>query len=235
MQDNQNNKTFDTSYLLESLTLLKNGLIKNGEDNIFTDKMTEWINNIDSIDTIKDIAKNMQFKTNPRGDYYDTTPMFNYLSTFWSYGEHNKKDLTAFYPRKDERAELQKVFIEIKEKAAQCLSLLNQDQAKLDSEQKSLSYNIRKLYDTMLRIYTFDPQKAANVCRLSLHTAEENGLKEIIEYFDESKNKQMLEYILDFSKHFIIQNQWCNLHVPIEGICQNAARIVNSFEKDIQD
>ena len=227
MLENENNtKTFDSSQLLKDLTLLRDGLVKNGEQNKHIEKMSSWIENIDSIDTIKDIAENMHYKIDPRCDYYDTTEMFVYLTNYWTNGEYNKKDLSAFYPIKDAYVELKQVFADIKADAEKCIGLFGNNQGDFDREQNSLSQRIRKLCDTMLRIYTFDPQKAANVCRLSLHTAEIDGLKEIIEYFDIDKNNDALEYILNFCKHFIYQNHWGDLHIPIEGICNMAKAIL---------
>ncbi len=226
LESENNTKTFDSSQLLEALTLLRDGLVKNGEQNKHVEKMSKWIENIDSIDTIKDIAENMHYKIDPRCDYYDTTEMFDYLTGYWASGEYNKKDLTAFYPIKDERVELKKVFADIKAVAEKCIELFKVDQSSFEKEQNSLSQKIRKLYDTMLRIRSFDPQRAANVCRLSLHTAEIDGLKEIAEYFDIAKNSDALEYILNFCKHFIYQNHWGNLHMPIEGICNMAKAIL---------
>ncbi len=216
----------DTQDLLKNLTILRDGLIKNGEDNEFTNKLTEWINNINDIETIKDINASLQYKIDPRFDYYDMSPMFSYLNTYWGDGESNKKSLQAFFPRKDKQTELKEVFDDIKNKATHCLELLEQTSQDFDSLQKDLAAALKKLYDRMIEHRDIDRQIAADLYRLSLHTTEKEGLNDIISHFDMNRNQKTLNYILGFCDWLILNNHWCDIHQVIMNVCGYAKQLL---------
>jgi hypothetical protein len=55
--------------------------------------------------------------------------MFSYLTGYWSDGEKNGKDLSAFFPRPDPKDELKGIFADIKTKANHLLeNISNQSQ-----------------------------------------------------------------------------------------------------------
>ncbi len=216
--------------VLKNLTILRDGLVKNGESNECVDKLNKWIENIDSPETIKDIYENMQFKKDTHWDYYATTPMFDYLTGYWLNGERNGKDLSAFFPRPDEKEELKGVFENIKAKANHLLKNINSQDEEIKKLQQELSKTLRWHFDRLIGTRC-DKDLAASICRMSLHTDEEETLKEIAAFFDINQNEEKITYLLHFTDWLIIKSHWGDLHYKIESICNCAKSAIEDSDK----
>ncbi len=203
--------------LLEKLIMLRDGLVKNGEDNEYTALLTKWINNINDPKTLEEIDNTLYYKMDIHFDYYDTSPMFSYLNSYWSSAEQNNKNLDFFLPRKDTKLEMKKKYTAIINSAKKCLSLIGQS-AEFERESKVLALNLKWIYDNMVRHPSADLQVAANFYRLSLHVDNADGLNDVVNFFEDSVNQKMFDYISGFSDNFIIQPSWSNLYSVTSSI-----------------
>ncbi len=206
--------------LLEKLIILRDGLIKNGENNEYTDLLTKWIDNIDDPNIAKEMDEALYYKVDPRFDLYDTSPMFSYLDNYWFSGEQKKKNLDFFLPKKDPKNEMKKKYVNIVDSAKKCLELIGQDEAEFKKESTLLATNLKWFYDNMIRHPSADRQIAANFYRLSLHVDNVDGLKDIIDFFNESLNEKILDYVSTFGDSFIIQPSWSHLSGIVFSISQ---------------
>jgi len=149
MGNNEDYK-YDTRVLMDTLNLLKAGMIKHSLDKNYLDKISYWCDHIEEYETIVDISQTLNFDT----EYYSRAVYIfreTQVDEDTQMAKYIFKNIECFVPQIDIKEEMAKNIDNIKTKAKQFIEKINNNESLEDREIYELDSSLKTISDKLLR------------------------------------------------------------------------------------